>query len=55
MEALEVIHVVGALLDLVIRLVGIEKVKAELSLREAQLTNLGADAAEIARWGRTSR
>lgn len=45
---------VSILLDIVIRLIGLEGAKAQLSQKEAELANLSADAVERARFGKTS-
>lgn len=51
---MEIVKVVAALLDIVLRLVGPEKAKAELSLAEARFAQSGADAAELAKFGKVS-
>ncbi len=52
---MDVIQIVAGLLDLVLKLVGPEKAKAQLSEAEVRLTNLAADAAELAKFGEVSR
>jgi hypothetical protein len=46
--------VISALLDIIIKIAGIEAAKAQLSLKEAELANQAADAIELARFGKTS-
>ena len=42
------------LLELAVRLIGLENAKAALSEMDVRLANAGADAVEVAKWGRTS-